>query len=94
MAPDAVGVDELKDVGLLLSLLVRTVAAQQRRIVVLGPTERREMYLKVRENAVVKPVAADEELVNFRQEQPAFSALYNAMVVCARHGNDLADAEL
>ena len=64
VAADAIGVDQLQNVRLLLGLLGEAVASKQRRIKVFRPPQRTLIDIEVIEDLVVKAVLADKELVD------------------------------
>ncbi len=64
VAADAVRVDQLQYVRLFFGLLGEAVAAEQRRVVILRPTERRIIDLEVVKDLVVKFVLADKKFVD------------------------------
>src|SRR5829696_6866308 len=93
MTADAVGVYHLQHVRLLFSLLSKTIAAEQRRVEILRPTQRREVYLQVIKDLVVESVLPDKKFVNACKEQPALGTLNDAVIICAGQREDLADTE-
>ena len=94
MAANAIRVDQLQDVRLFFGLFAEPVAAEQRRVVILRPAQRRIIDLEIAEDLVVKSVLADQKLVDLREEQSAFGTLDHAVVVGAGQRDRLADAEL
>src|SRR4051794_12005150 len=94
MAAGPVRIYELQDIGLLFGLFVRAVAPEKGWIVILSPTQRRMMHLEIIKDLIVKAVLADQVFMDPCEEQPALRPLYYSMIVGARHGHRLADAEL
>ena len=91
MAADTVRIDQLEHVRLFLDLC--PFAAEEGRIVVLGPSHRRIVDLKIRKDLVVKCVLASQKFAYLGQKEPAFCTLDDAMVIGARDGHGLADTD-
>ena len=94
VTPDAVRVDQLQHVRLLFGLLGKSVAAEQGRVIIFGPSQRRNIDLEVGKDLIIEPVLPDEQLADLCKKQAAFGSLDHAVVVSARQRDDLADAEL
>src|SRR5205807_8785714 len=88
----AVGVYEFEYARLLLDLLARVVATQQRRVEVLRPAHRLVRQTQVAEYSNVEVVLAEQEFVYVREERARLCALYDSVVVGRGDVDDLADA--
>ena len=89
VASHAIDANQRGNLHLLLQHRLLTVD----RVDVWMPLDRFVGHVESGEDLVVEAVLAEQQLVDALQEQPALGALDDAMVVGARDGDDLGDAE-
>ena len=89
VAADPVAVDELEDARLFRDLVGLSVGGAPVDL----PAERLETNGEVREDVLVEAMAAQEELLDARQERSGLGPLDDAMVVGRRERHHLGDRE-
>src|ERR1700759_679082 len=81
VSADAVCVYEFEDARLLLDLLARVVATEERRVVVPRPTHGLIRYAQVAKYVNVEVLLAQKQRVDTRQKRSRLRALYDAVIV-------------
>ena len=79
--------------SLATSAVARRSHARQRRLAVAFPAHRLVRHAQVVEDLLVEAAGAIQQLLHFAQEQARLRALYDAVVVSAGEGHDLADSQ-